>query len=181
MVDKSQYQKYNRNSQFKLEDVYMQFNASFTQNSFITRLAFLYTSKFLKDRYLFGFDFTYNRIGYNYTIQTFPTIENSYSEIKNNYAFGIYNKLYLFPQKSAFINFFLGTSLSWNNWQLEAGIRPARTKRFAFEVQAEYFIHNGRIRKVEFNQYGNSGRTFDYELFSDFYFGLNIQYYLFKI
>ncbi len=180
-ADKNQYQKYDRDSQFKLEDVYLQFNSSWTQGGFIAKPAFLYTSKFLKDRYFFGFDFTYNWNIYNYTIQTFPTIENTYSKEIINYAMGIYNKLYLFPQKSAFVNFFLGTSLSWNNWQFEAGIRPIKTKRFAFEIQAEYFIHNRRIRKVEFNQYGNSNENFDYDIFSDFYFGLNIQYYLFKI
>jgi len=102
------------------------------------------------------------------------SMENSYSF----FAIGLYNRLFLFPQDKSWINLFIGSSISWNNWQFETGLRPLTTKNFCMEIQLNYIIHHGRVRTFEFNPFGDVKWDYEKQYLDNFFFGVNFQFYI---
>jgi hypothetical protein len=158
--------------------LYLQMNAGFANTGYQLKSSLFYSSKILNNRYCFGLELNHIRTDYRQNLETFP---NLYQIIDSSYSYnsiGLYNRLYLFPQNSSIVNLFLGASLSWNDWQLEIGLRPFLTKKFMVELQANYLIHSGKVQNLKFNPYGNAEINSELNLFRDIYFGINILYFI---
>jgi Caspase domain len=158
--------------------LYLQMNLGFANTGYQIKSSLFYSSKILNNRYCFGLGINYIKTDYSQDLETFPnlyqTIDSSYSY----YSIGLYNRIYLFPQNSSIVNLYLGASISWNDWQLEIGLRPFLTKKIMVELQADYLIHSGKVQNLKFNPYGNAEKTDEMNLFRNIYFGVSILYFI---
>ncbi len=163
---------------YRFTGLYIQWNLNYRKNAYSTKLSLFYSSKYLDNRYCMGIDLNLASIDYVYSIETFPGLV---TEDTTRYSFksiGLYNRLYLFPQNRSIINLYVGSSISWNNWQFELGFRPFLTRRFMIELQSSYIIQNGQVTNQTFNYLGDSEEVSKEMSFRGFYIGFNLLYFI---
>ncbi|HEY5122777.1 MAG TPA: caspase family protein [Ignavibacteria bacterium] len=158
--------------------LYLQVNLGFagTGNNFKTSL--FYSSKLLNNRYCFGLELNFITTNYVQKIETFPGLYQTSGSSYSYKSIGLYNRLYLFPQNQSIVNLYFGSSISWDDWQLEMGLRPFLTKRIMLELQANYLMHYGEIQNIKFSPFGNSEKIEQMNLFKNIYFGFNVLYFI---
>ena len=158
--------------------LYLQTNASFGYNAQLVQFSLYYSTRYIGNRYCIGLYFSTIRTVHTQIVETFPGLLTEHTENYTFNAFGLYQRLFLFPQNQSFVNLYAGASVSWNNWQFTLGLRPILTKWFMFEIEASYIVHNGEINYREFSFLGNSSTNPEKYLFSDFFLGINLQFFI---
>ncbi|MCX6255908.1 MAG: caspase family protein [Bacteroidia bacterium] len=158
--------------------LYLQMNLGFASTGYNFKTSLFYSSKFLNNRYCFGLEVNFIKADYIQKIETFPNLYQTSDSSYSYKSIGLYNRLYLFPQNQSIVNLYLGASISWNDWQLEMGLRPFLTKKIMLELQANYLMHYGKIQNIKFSPFGNSEKIEGMNLFKNIYFGFNIVYFI---
>jgi hypothetical protein len=161
---------------FGFHGLYVQWNASYGKNTFLSKLSLFYSTEYLNNRYCVGIDLSRNTLEFAQSLETFPGLIAFDTTIYAYYSVGLYNRLYLFPQNVSVINLYAGSSISWNHWQFELGLRPYLAQRFIVELQSSYNILSGEVIDRTFTYLGNSVSKPRKNSFRNFYFGLNLQY-----
>lgn len=158
--------------------IFLNMSSGFASTGTSFKTSFFYSSKFLNNRYCFGLEANLLNTDYTQEIETFQNL--TYTNVTNYTYFSLdfYHRLYLFPQNQSIINLYLGNSISWNDWQFEFGLRPFIARRFFFEIQTSYLIHNGTVDNLIFSAYGDAESVEAKYLYKDIYFGFNFSYFI---
>jgi hypothetical protein len=160
--------------------VYLQTNLSYSSAALFAQFSLFYSTRYLGNRYCIGMDISLINATITQTMETFPGLFVKNTDTYNYKAIGLYQRIFLFPQHQSFANLYAGASVSWNNWQVELGLRPILTRRFMFEIESSWISHNGEIFTSEFNYMGNATASTEQYLFSDFFLGFNFQFFISK-
>jgi hypothetical protein len=170
--------KTNRLNNYPFHGLYLRAGSGVSAMGSNQKISFFYSSSFLNDRYCVGLEGNLLITDYIQIFETFPGIIQQSETAFSYYSLDLYNRLYLFPQNQAVINFYAGTSISWNDWQIEIGLRPFLTKKMMLELHCNYLMHYGQVQNFRFSPYGNSEEVAKMNLFKNYYFGLNFLYFI---
>jgi hypothetical protein len=165
-------------NKYPFQGLFLQMNTGFASTGYNIKSSLFYSSKFLNNRYCLGLEANFISTDYTQEIETFPNLTQTRVSSYTYRSIGFYNRLYLFPQNQSIVNLYLGSSVSWNDWQLELGLRPFLTKKIMLELQANYLTHYGKIQNIKFSPFGNSEKIEEMNLFKNIYFGFNILYFI---